>query len=167
VAVLCEALHRLGCQIRQDKRAFGVEIIRMINELSQRELSHMIGRDGKARYVRPAPARRGTTAFLKRLSVDWVASHESTMTHTDEPASFRGDPPAAAHEGQMTDRRESALVAVERTCKPMVMSDPNQPDNPIVLANHAFLDLTGYSAEEVVGRNSRFLQGPDTARAAR
>jgi PAS domain S-box-containing protein len=67
----------------------------------------------------------------------------------------------------MTDRRESALVAVERTCKPMVMSDPNQPDNPIVLANHAFLDLTGYSAEEVVGRNSRFLQGPDTARAAR
>lgn len=45
----------------------------------------------------------------------------------------------------------------------MVVSDPNQPDNPIVLANHAFLDLTGYTAEEVIGRNCRFLQGPDTA----
>jgi PAS domain-containing protein len=30
---------------------------------------------------------------------------------------------------------------------PMVMTDAGQPDNPIVLANQAFLDLTGYSAE--------------------
>ncbi|MDB5660828.1 MAG: signal transduction histidine kinase [Cypionkella sp.] len=65
----------------------------------------------------------------------------------------------------MTDRRELALVAVERTRMPMVVSDPNQPDNPIVLAHHAFLDLTGYSATEVIGRNCRFLQGPDTAPA--
>jgi PAS domain S-box-containing protein len=83
--------------------------------------------------------------------------------HDEEPSSFRGDPPAAAQKGHMSDRRELALVAVERTRMPMVVSDPNQPDNPIVLANHAFLDLTGYSAEEVVGRNCRFLQGPDTA----
>jgi PAS domain S-box-containing protein len=46
---------------------------------------------------------------------------------------------------------------------PMVVTDPRQPDNPIVLANQAFLDLTGYSAEEVIGRNCRFLQGPETA----
>lgn len=65
----------------------------------------------------------------------------------------------------MADRRELALVAVERTRMPMVVSDPNQPDNPIVLANHAFFDLTGYTADEVVGRNCRFLQGPDTARS--
>jgi len=45
----------------------------------------------------------------------------------------------------------------------MVVSDPRQPDNPIVLANQAFLDLTGYSAEEVIGRNCRFLQGSGTA----
>jgi len=63
----------------------------------------------------------------------------------------------------MRDRRELALVAVERTRMPMVVSDPQQPDAPIVLANQAFLDLTGYSAEEVIGRNCRFLQGPDTS----
>jgi len=44
----------------------------------------------------------------------------------------------------------------------MVVTDPRQADNPIVLANHAFLELTGYSAEEVIGRNCRFLQGPET-----
>jgi PAS domain S-box-containing protein len=45
----------------------------------------------------------------------------------------------------------------------MVVTDPRQSDNPIVLANQAFLDLTGYGATEVVGRNCRFLQGRDTA----
>src|SRR5579875_1123264 len=76
--------------------------------------------------------------------------------------SFRGDPPAAADPGVLPDRRELALVAVERTRMPMVVTDPRQPDNPIVLANAAFLQLTGYEAEEVLGRNCRFLQGRDT-----
>lgn len=48
---------------------------------------------------------------------------------------------------------------------PMVVSDPQLPDNPIVFANQAFLDQTGYTADEVIGRNCRFLQGPDTDRA--
>ena len=84
------------------------------------------------------------------------------MSDGDKRTSFPGDPPATAQEGLTTARRELALVAVERTRMPMVVSDPNQPDNPIILANLAFLDLTGYSAEEVIGRNCRFLQGPDT-----
>jgi PAS domain S-box-containing protein len=83
-----------------------------------------------------------------------------------EHTSFKGDAPVAAEETVIKDRRELALVAVERTRMPMVVSDPNQPDNPIVLANQAFLDLTGYTADEVIGRNCRFLQGPDTQQRA-
>jgi PAS domain S-box-containing protein len=49
---------------------------------------------------------------------------------------------------------------------PMVVTDARQADNPIVLANEAFLKLTGYSADEVIGRNCRFLQGPATAQEA-
>ena len=44
----------------------------------------------------------------------------------------------------------------------MVVTDPRQGDNPIVMANNAFLNLTGYSADEVIGQNCRFLQGPRT-----
>jgi PAS domain S-box-containing protein len=47
----------------------------------------------------------------------------------------------------------------------MAVTDPRQPDNPIVLANQAFLDLTGYTAEEIIGRNCRFLQGEGTSPA--
>lgn len=43
-----------------------------------------------------------------------------------------------------------------------VLSDPRQPDNPIVACNDAFLALTGYAREEVLGRNCRFLTGPDS-----
>ena len=66
----------------------------------------------------------------------------------------------------LSDRRDLALLAVEKTRMPMMVSDPRQPDNPIVLANQAFLNLTGYSADEIIGRNCRFLQGPETSAAA-
>ena len=45
---------------------------------------------------------------------------------------------------------------------PSVISDPRMPDNPIVACNAAFCALTGYPAEEVIGRNCRFLSGPAT-----
>jgi len=44
----------------------------------------------------------------------------------------------------------------------MLITDPRQPDNPIVFVNNAFGRLTGYSREETLGHNCRFLQGPGT-----
>ncbi|MFC4170464.1 PAS domain-containing protein [Microvirga sp. GCM10011540] len=44
----------------------------------------------------------------------------------------------------------------------VVMTDPRQADDPIVFVNDAFSRMTGYPAEEVVGLNCRFLQGPGT-----
>ncbi|MCV0397451.1 MAG: PAS domain-containing protein [Rhizobiaceae bacterium] len=54
-------------------------------------------------------------------------------------------------------------AAMRATRMPMLITDPHKPDNPIVFANNAFLRLTGYERSEVMGRNCRFLQGPDTA----
>lgn len=48
----------------------------------------------------------------------------------------------------------------------ITLSDPDLPDNPIVYANKVFEDLSGYSQEEVVGRNCRFLQGDDREQEA-
>lgn len=55
-------------------------------------------------------------------------------------------------------------AAIRATRMPIVITDALQPDNPIVFANDAFLELTGYPREEVIGRNCRFLQGPETDR---
>jgi PAS domain S-box-containing protein len=38
----------------------------------------------------------------------------------------------------------------------------NDPDLPVVYANDAFTEITGYPMGQVLGRNCRFLQGPDT-----
>ncbi|MBS9720515.1 PAS domain-containing protein [Tianweitania sp. BSSL-BM11] len=56
--------------------------------------------------------------------------------------------------------------AVRTTRMPMVITDPRQDDNPIVFCNDAFVQLTGYDRAEIMGRNCRFLQGPDTDKQA-
>jgi len=48
----------------------------------------------------------------------------------------------------------------------MVVSNPRLPDNPIEVANPAFCNLTGYSEDEILGRNCRFLAGAMTQFAA-
>ncbi|NKW82212.1 PAS domain S-box protein [Ochrobactrum pecoris] len=53
-------------------------------------------------------------------------------------------------------------AAVELTPMPMLITNPRLPDNPIVFANKAFQNLTGYEADEIIGKNCRFLQGPGT-----
>ena len=55
-------------------------------------------------------------------------------------------------------------TAVHRTRMAMALSDPNLPDCPLVYVNPAFIKLTGYDSEASLGRNCRFLQGPDTDR---
>ena len=61
-----------------------------------------------------------------------------------------------------TDNPFAAVAAATRM--PMLITDPHQPDNPIIYVNDAFLKLTGYAREELMGRNCRFLQGPGTNR---
>jgi PAS domain S-box-containing protein len=43
----------------------------------------------------------------------------------------------------------------------VTLADPDQEDCPIVYANKAFETLTGYSPEDIIGKNCRFLQGVD------
>ena len=61
--------------------------------------------------------------------------------------------------GSSTDPFASAVKA---TRMPMIITDPHQDDNPIIFVNDAFCRLTGYDRDELIGRNCRFLQGPQT-----
>ena len=54
------------------------------------------------------------------------------------------------------------VAAVRATRMPMIVTNAREADNPVVFANDAFCRLTGYAREEILGRNCRFLQGPDT-----
>nr|AML78370.1 putative LOV domain-containing protein [Hymenophyllum bivalve] len=56
----------------------------------------------------------------------------------------------------------SLMLSLTKIQQSFVLADPHLPDAPIVHASDMFLRLTGYSREEVVGRNCRFLQGPNT-----
>jgi PAS domain S-box-containing protein len=49
--------------------------------------------------------------------------------------------------------------AVAASSNGIIITDPKVPDNPIVYVNPAFEEISGYTAEEVRGRNCRFLQG--------
>ena len=64
------------------------------------------------------------------------------------------------------DQQDFNLVqSIQRSQHSFVITDPSLQDNPIVFASDDFLSLTGYSREEVLGRNCRFLQGTDTDKA--
>src|ERR687893_2760149 len=51
--------------------------------------------------------------------------------------------------------------AIAASSNGITISDPGQPDNPLIYVNRSFELMTGYSAEEVLGSNCRFLQGPE------
>ena len=61
-----------------------------------------------------------------------------------------------------TGKGDPFAAAIRATRMPMIITDPQKSDNPIVFANDAFMKLTGYDRDEVLGRNCRFLQGPET-----
>jgi PAS domain S-box-containing protein len=44
----------------------------------------------------------------------------------------------------------------------ILITDWQQPDNPVIFCNAAFEKITGYSLNEILGQNCRFLQGDDT-----
>lgn len=57
------------------------------------------------------------------------------------------------------------VQALSATNSPVSITDNLKPDNPIIYCNTAFLKLTGYDKEDVIGKNCRFLQGPKTDRS--
>ncbi|WP_042444521.1 ATP-binding protein [Azospirillum sp. B510] len=72
-------------------------------------------------------------------------------------------PPAATPPpfGGSSDAAMFAAV-VEASGAGIAVTDATRPDHPIVYCNRAFLEMIGYTAEEVIGRDGGFLHGPAT-----
>jgi len=67
---------------------------------------------------------------------------------------------------QAEERLRLLERAIAASSNGIIISDFRQPDIPIIYVNPGFERMSGYSAEEVIGQNSRFLQGKDTQQPA-
>ena len=73
-----------------------------------------------------------------------------------------------AFEALQLRRRHQVLIdALSQAQTGVIITERTQNDDLISYVNSGFEAMTGYSAAEVIGRNCRFLQGPDRAQPAR
>ena len=130
------------------------------------------GRPVAGEAVRLSPRRssdelRAADADLESDRVLWVTGFPLSQTDSEQRLSLvvflELDGPAGVDdpEAQMQALRERAVVATDIA---FTITDPRQEDNPLVWVNPSFTRISGYSYEEAVGRNCRFLQGPATER---
>lgn len=69
---------------------------------------------------------------------------------------------ACGEHNSMESKDFNLVRSIQASQHCFIITDPSLTDNPIVFASDDFLKLTGYSREQVLGRNCRFLQGTDT-----
>lgn len=87
------------------------------------------------------------------------AGDQAHTLHDTSGDRFRANHPNDKFSGSSGVLFERAMA---QTRMAICLTDPKQDDNPIVFANRAFRAMTGYDEEEIIGRNCRFLQGPQT-----
>ncbi|XP_072968052.1 phototropin-1A-like [Typha angustifolia] len=112
----------------------------------------------------------GLRAFMGLIGIGHasVKMHDMEVPMEEGPLMESDDerPESFDDETRKKEMRRGIDLAttLERIEKNFVITDPRLPDNPIIFASDSFLELTEYSREEILGRNCRFLQGPETDR---
>jgi PAS domain S-box-containing protein len=76
---------------------------------------------------------------------------------SSSPAAAPSSPPA-----QLGRNDFDLIESLSAGKQSFVLTDPRLPDNPIVYCSDSFCELTGYSRNEIIGRNCRFLQTTET-----
>ncbi len=106
------------------------------------------------------PHQEASLPFIEQDELDKLQERSAELDALRaEP--LRSDP-ATSIDPKGGPGRNALFSAIQQTRMPMILTDPHQTDNPIIFANRAFVQLSGYSEDELVGRNCRFLQGNDT-----
>ncbi|KAA8549531.1 hypothetical protein F0562_001451 [Nyssa sinensis] len=113
------------------------------------------------------PKKTGRRSFMGiiKKSRPSVEEFETGIVVMDDDESEEDEKPESVDDKlRQKEMRKGIDLAttLERIEKNFVITDPRLPDNPIIFASDSFLELTEYSREEILGRNCRFLQGPET-----
>ena len=109
--------------------------------------------------VSRAAFENGVDRFLQQNgsgSLDRLVADVTTMGDRAEDLHPQQD--VSGHEPDETE----IARAIDEAPVGMSLSDPDLPDYPLVYVNDAWQERTGYAADEVLGRNPRLLQGPET-----
>jgi PAS domain S-box-containing protein len=142
----CLLDHRLGGRT-------GLDLLQAIPESNPTPIILMTGQDDRA--LDTAAARAGAVDYLVKGQLSAPLLERSVRYAMEN----------ARREARLAEAlRESHLLqtAVSNLTDAMIVTDPRKEDNPIIFANPAFSAITGYSHDEIVGRNCRILQGADT-----
>ena len=102
---------------------------------------------------------------MSHVQVLWSVILEIEF-NVEDTSPLQSDSPAVLSIERASDRAELSFVAFERSPSPCVICDGQSKDTPIVMANPAFLAMSGYSGSEVLGQNCRFMQGEETCKKA-
>lgn len=84
------------------------------------------------------------------------------------PLELEGKPVLFYSSRDITERKQSEAMiriqsnALNASTDGIAIADARAPDMPLIFVNQAFGEITGYSNEELLGKNCRYLQGPDT-----
>lgn len=88
------------------------------------------------------------------------------------PINTGGNQLFTAYIRDITDKKNNAKIlnlrekTLAAAANGIVITDCTLPDEPIIYCNPAFEKITGYGKDETLGRNCRFLQGPDTDKSS-
>jgi phototropin len=112
--------------------------------------------DARSSFSFPNPAEPGKKEIMDEAEMVGGSRQPSSLHRDSGTSSVSGDSLP-----RVSQELKDALSGLQQT---FVVSDATRPDCPIIYASEGFFTMTGYSAKEVVGRNCRFLQGPETDR---
>jgi|GEM_PF-834015 len=132
-----------------------------------------------ARFVAASSVDDATTAYARLLDGETVEARELEFLADDgtvvtlevnaTPVTEDGAVVAVQGVGRdVTARKERERElrlktrAMDEASIGITIADANRSNTPLVYANEGFERLTGYGADELLGRNCRFLQGPAT-----
>ncbi|NP_001234214.2 phototropin-1 [Solanum lycopersicum] len=170
-----------GDQVEQDKQ--DTHKLNLVNKAPARRHSHAGTRTTtmKMEKINEVPEKKPKkSARLSFMGIMKKKRSSTTMTTDDDDFEARmtmdnddddddesdndGRPVSVDDKVRKKEMRKGIDLAttLERIEKNFVITDPRLPDNPIIFASDSFLELTEYSREEILGRNCRFLQGPET-----
>lgn len=130
------------------------------------EIVNAIGREQEWLAERMEAHRRPVNEMEQHLADDRWLMVKEYRSPDGRSVGIRADITEFKHReaelAALADENAMLAAVARSSATGVVVSDAHAPDQPIIFVNPAFTEITGYSLAECVGRNSRFLQGPDT-----